>query len=45
MTGLFLQDEKEIPIAFDIITQFGYLAGLILNIEKTAAMWLGSYKH
>jgi len=44
-TTVFLKDEYQVLATVETITEFSAVAGLSLNIEKTEAMWLGSYKH
>ena len=44
-TTVFLKDEYQVLPVLETIAEFSAVAGLSLNIEKTEAMWLGSFKH
>ncbi len=44
-TTLFLHDENQVLATFDTIEAFSSKSGLSLNIEKTEAMWLGSFSN
>ena len=42
-TNLFCADLTLVEKGFNIITAFGEISGLKLNIKKTKAMWLGKF--
>lgn len=43
-TTVFLRDELQVPDAIDTIANFSRVSGLTLNLDKTEAMWIGSFK-
>ena len=42
---LYLKNEKQIDLAFQLITEFGKYAGPTINVSKTIGLWLGTEKH
>ena len=42
-TNLFCADLISVEKAFNIISDFGKMAGLRLNVKKTKAIWLGKW--
>jgi hypothetical protein len=44
-TSILLKDENQIANTIETISSFSSVSGLTLNIEKTEAMWLGSFKN
>ena len=42
-TNLFCADLTSVEKAFDIVGDFGKMAGLRLNVKKTKAIWLGKW--
>jgi len=44
-TSLFLKNADSITNATEILWLFGNISGLKLNIGKTKAIWLGSWRH
>jgi len=44
-TSLFLKNIDSITNAIEILRLCGNISGLKLNIGKTKAIWLGSWKH
>ena len=43
-TSVFLHDENQIIPTIDTIASFSSVSGLALNIDKTEAMWLGTFR-
>jgi len=41
---VFLCDENQVIATLDTIADFARVSGLTLNVEKTEAMWIGSYR-
>lgn len=42
---LYLKDENQLVLAFDIINEFGRYSGPVINVSKTIGLWLGIDKH
>ena len=42
-TNLFCADLTSVEKAFNIVNDFGKMAGLRLNVKKTKAIWLGKW--